>query len=203
MDGRFLRAWTDPAAKVNILGRSVYPFCLKYRVRLMAIESPLITGASVPTPLDLLAAVKICAEEPIGELSKEELRLVKNLNERPGKFMTECERFSEYCLVDCWPKFWDNPQGKKGSAEDVGIPWPLAVVASLIKNGVEEKRAWEMPECQAIWLNAAWAAANGSESKILTTDEEAFMEEQEKAEKAAKVAPSAEVKPPETNVPKT
>jgi hypothetical protein len=74
------------------------------------------------------------------------------------------------------------------------------VVASLLKNGVEEKRAWEMPECQAIWLNAAWSAANGSQSKLLTTDEEAFMDEQERLEK---VAASAEVKTPEPDVAKT
>lgn len=200
MDGRFLRAWTDPAAKVQILGRPVYPFCLKYRVRLMAIESPLITGASVPTPLDLLAAVKICAEEPLGELTSEEVRLVEKLKERPGKFMDECERFTAYCLLDCWPRYWDTPEHKRGTAEDIGIPWPLAVIASLIKNGIEEKRAWEMPECQAIWLNAAWSAANGSESKILTTEEEAFMEEQERLER---VADSAVSKPPAEDVAKT
>lgn len=200
MDGRFLRAWTDPAAKVQILGRPVYPFCLKYRVRLLAIESPLITGASVPTPLDLLAAVKICAEEPLGELTSEEVRLVEKLKERPGKFMDECERFTAYCLLDCWPRYWDTPEHKRGTAEDIGIPWPLAIVASLIKNGIEEKRAWEMPECQAIWLNAAWSAANGSESKILTTEEEAFMEEQERLER---VAASAVSKPPAKDVAKT
>lgn len=199
MDGRFLRAFTDPAAKVQILGRSVYPFCLKYRVRLLAIESPLITGASVPTPLDLLAAVKICAEEPLGELTSAEVRLVKALGERPGRFMSECERFAEYCLTDCWPRYWDTPEHKKASAEDAGIPWILAVVANLIKNGYDEKRAWEMPECQAIWMNAAWSAANGSESKILTTEEEAFMEEQERLEK---VAASAVSKPPAEDVPK-
>ena len=166
----------------------------------MAIESPLITGASVPTPLDLLAAVKICAEEPLGELTAAEVRLVEKLKERPGRFMDECERFTSYLLLDCWPRYWDNPEHKKGTAEDMGIPWPLAVVASLMRNNVEEKRAWEMPECQAIWLNAAWSAANGSESKILTTEEEAFIEEQERLEK---VAASAEVKNPETDVAKT
>jgi hypothetical protein len=200
VDGRFLRAWTDPAAKVQILGRPVYPFCLKYRVRLLAIDSPLLSGKSVPTPLDLLAAVKICAEEPLGELDKNELAMLERLGKMPGKFMDECERFTAYCLVDCWPKFWDDPDHKRGSADDIGIPWPLGVIASLIKNGIEEKRAWEMPECQAIWLNAAWSSAAGSQSKILTTDEEAFMEEQERLEK---VAASAEVKTPEPDVPKT
>jgi hypothetical protein len=148
----------------------------------------------------LLTAVKICAEEPIGELTKNEIKIVHNLTERPGRFMTECERFQDYCHVSAWPKFWTANMKTAGSAEDVGIPWPLMVVASLVKNGFEEKRAWEMPECQAIWFNAAYGAMNGSESKILTTDEEAFMEEQERQEK---VAPTAEVKTHAAHVPET
>jgi len=200
VDGRFLRAFTDPA-KVIFLGRPVYAWCLKYRVRLLAIDSPLADESGrVPTPLDLLTAVKICAEEPIGELTKAEIKLVRSLTERPGKFATECERFHEYAHVGAWPKFWEANKKNGSSAADAGVPWPLMVIASLIKNGHEEKRAWEMPECQAIWFNCAYAAMNGSEQKILTTDEEAFMEEQERLEK---VAPSAEVKTPEPDVPKT
>jgi hypothetical protein len=170
-------------------------------VRLLAIDSPFVQELGrLPTPLELLTAVKICAEEPIGELTKAEVKLVRSLTERPGKFMTECERFQEYAHVEAWPKFWESNKKNGSSAGDAGVPWPLMVVASLIKNGVEEKRAWEMPECQAIWYNAAYGAMNGSESKVLTTDEEVFMEEQERLEK---VAPSAEVKTPEPDVPKT
>lgn len=200
MDGRFLRAWTDPA-KVTCLGRVVYPWCLKYRVRLLAIESPFADESGrEPTPLDLLTAVKICAEEPLGELTSAEVKLVNDLGERPGKFQTECERFQEYAHVGAWPKFWESNKKNGSTASDAGIPWPLMVVAALVKNGIEEKRAWEMPECQAIWFNAAYAAMNGSDQKILTTDEEAFMEEQERL---AKVAPSAEVKTPPPHVPET
>lgn len=200
MDGRFLRAFTDPA-KVTCLGRPVYPWCLKYRVRLLAIDSPLADDSGrIPTPLDLLTAVKICAEEPIGELTKAEVRLVERLNQLPGRFLTELERFKEYAHVTAWPKFWESNKKNGSSADDAGVPWPLMVVASLVKHGFEEKRAWEMPECQAIWFNAAFSSMNGSESKILTTDEEAFMEEQERLEK---VAPSAEVKPTEAHVPET
>lgn len=198
MDGRFLRAWTDPA-KVTCLGRLVYPWCLKYRVRLLAVGSPFVDESGrLPTPLDLLVAVKICAEEPIGELTAKEVRLVENLTARPGKFLSECERFEEYAHVGAWPKFWQTNKKTGNTADDAGVPWPLMVVASLIKNGFDEKRAWEMPECQAIWYNAAYAAMNGSEQKVLTTDEEAFMEEQERLEK---VAPAAEVKPPAHHVP--
>lgn len=200
MDGRFLRAFTDPA-KVVCLGRPVYPWCLKYRVRLLAIDSPLADDSGrIPTPLDLLTAVKICAEEPIGELTKAEVRLVQRLTELPGRFLTELERFKDYAHVSAWPKFWESNKKAGSSADDAGVPWPLMVIASLVKHGFEEKRAWEMPECQAIWFNAAFSSMNGSESKILTTDEEAFMEEQERLEK---VAASAEVKPPEPNVPET
>ena len=200
MDGRFLRAFTDPA-RVTFLGKAVYPWCLKYRVRLLAIESPLADESGrEPTPLDLLTAIKICAEEPIGELTNAEVKLVKALGERPGKFLTECERFQEYAHVGAWPKFWESNKKNGNTAGDAGVPWPLMVVASLVKHGHEEKRAWEMPECQAIWFNAAYASMNGSENKILTTDEEAFMEEQERLEK---VAPSAEVKTPPPHVPET
>lgn len=200
VDGRFLRAFTDPA-KVSCLGKSVYPWCLKYRVRLLAVGSPFADDSGrEPTPLDLLTAVKICAEEPIGELTKSEVRLVENLASRPGRFLSECERFQEYAHIGAWPKFWESNKKNGASAEDAGIPWPLMVVASLVKHGFDEKRAWEMPECQAIWFNTAFGAMNGSESKILTTDEEAFMDEQERLEK---VAPTAEVKNPAEHVPET
>jgi hypothetical protein len=200
VDGRFLRAFTDPA-KVTCLGRTVYPWCLKYRVRLLAIDSPFADDSGrQPTPLDLLTAVKICAEEPLGELTRAEIRIVQSLTERQARFLAECKRFQEYAHVGAWPKFWTTNSKNGASAEDAGIPWPLMVVASLVKHGFEEKRAWEMPECQAIWFNVAYGAMNGSEQKILTTDEEAFMAEQERLEK---VAASAEVKTPAAHVPET
>jgi hypothetical protein len=199
VDGRFLKAWTDPA-RVSFLGKLVYPFCLKYRVRLLAIESPLVLDETKVTPLDLLTGIKICAEEPIGELTNAEIQMVKSLTERPGRFLTECERFQEYAHTGSWPKFWQSNKKSGASAEDAGIPWPLMVVASLVKNGFDEKRAWEMPECQAIWFNAAYGAMSGSESKVLTTEEEEFMDKVEAEEKVAK---AAEVKTPDTNGPKT
>jgi hypothetical protein len=38
-----------------------------------------------------------------------------------------------------------------------------------------------MPECQAIWLNTALALRKGAEVKIMTSEEEAFMEAQRAA----------------------
>jgi hypothetical protein len=61
-------------------------------------------------------------------------------------------------------------------------------VANLIANGIDEKRAWEMPECQAIWLNSAFAIHKGADVSIMSPEEEAFMEEEEAREKAASAA---------------
>jgi hypothetical protein len=57
-------------------------------------------------------------------------------------------------------------------------------VANLIANGIPEKRAWEMPECQAIWLNAAFAVRKGADVSIMSPEEEAFIAD-EKAREAA------------------
>ena len=173
MDHRFLNAFIDPAP-FKLLGRSLYPWCLKYRVRLMAFKSPLITGDGGVTPADLIFACQVCAEEPLGELGFWDKLRINRLNNDPVKFERLLKAFAGYVLVNDWPKFWEQ-DGKK-SGGDNGVPWPLAIVANLIASGIEEKRAWEMPECQAIWLNSVFAMRKGAELKIMTPEEEAYME---------------------------
>ena len=187
MDDRFLSAFIDPAP-FKLLGRSLYPWCLKYRVRLMAFKSPLITGERGVTPADLIFACQVCAEEPLGEIGWLDKLRILNLNRNPSKFEALLKAFAGYVLVQDWPKFWEQ-DGKKGGGSK-GVPWPLATVASLIASGIEEKRAWEMPECQAIWLNAALAIRKGAEVSIMTPEEEAFMA----AEEAAAASKPSEVK---------
>jgi hypothetical protein len=187
MDDRFLSAFIDPAP-FKLLGRSLYPWCLKYRVRLMAFKSPLITGDRGITPADLIFACQVCAEEPLGEIGWLDKLRILSLNRNPSKFEALVKAFSGYALIHDWPKFWEQ-NGKK-SGGDNGVPWPLAIVANLIASGIEEKRAWEMPECQAIWLNSALAIRKGAEVKIMTPEEEAYME----AERAASASNPAKEK---------
>ena len=172
MDARFLAAFTDPAP-VRMLGRVVYPFCLKHRVRLMAMSSPMIVGGDV-SPMDYYAAVLTCAEEPIEAPGLIDSWRLHALSENPFKFNRELLRFSEYVMVGHWPKFWENSR-KQGNAGH-GIPWPLSVASNLIASGIPEQRAWEMPECQAIWLNVALAARKGVDVNVLSTEEEELME---------------------------
>ncbi len=189
MDRRFLNAYVDPAP-FRLLGRSLYPWCLKYRVRLMALDSPLVTGSRGISPADLLFACQVCAEEPLGRKIGliDQLRLM-SLSRNPEKFERLLEAFAGYILVQDWPKFWEQSKTKSGGG-DKGVPWPLSIVANLIASGIEEKRAWEMPECQAIWLNSALAIRKGADVAIMSPEEEAFMAEEEAKEKAAASAAS-------------
>ena len=183
MDKRFLAAFIDPAP-FRLLGRSLYPWCLKYRVRLMAFDSPLVTGSRGVTPADLLFACQVCAEEPLGGPIKwtDKLRL-QWIGANEAKFNVMLEAFAGYILVQDWPKFWEST--KKSGGGSKGVPWPLAIVANLIASGIPEKRAWEMPECQAIWYNSALAIRKGADVAIMSPDEEAFMADEESKEKAA------------------
>jgi hypothetical protein len=113
------------------------------------------------------------------------MRLMRN----PARFEAYLKAFSDYILVAHWPKFWDQAKTKSGCG-DKGVPWPLAIVANLIANGIEEKRAWEMPECQAIWLNSALAISKGADVAIMSPEEEAFMAEEEAKDAAAASNPA-------------
>ena len=178
MDDRFLNAFIDPAP-FKLLGRSLYPWCLKYRVRLMAFKSPLIDSRRAITPADLLLAIKICSEEPIGKFGIIDTWRIIRLEKDEEEMSRLLDVFSSYVLVGHWPKFWE--QEKKKSSNGRGIPWPLAIVTNLIANGIDEKRAWEMPECQAIWMNTAFGIRNGADVSVMTPEEEAFMASEEAA----------------------
>lgn len=176
MDKRFLSAFTDPA-RIKVLGRFVYPFSLRHRVKLEAAESPLLKIDGGIRPVDLLVAVKICAGEPIGKASLLDSWHIGKMTSNPDYFAEQIDLFARYVLVESWPKFWDK-QSK--SVDATGIPWPLSVVANLTANGVPSEEAWTMPESQAIWMNSAFAVIKGADLKVLTTEEEQMMDEMEK-----------------------
>ena len=171
-----------------MLGRTLYPWCLKYRVRLMAFDSPLVTGSRGISPADLLFACQVCAEEELGgQIGWVDKLRIMSLTRNPAKFKRLLDAFAGYILVQDWPKFWEQTKTKSGGG-DKGVPWPLSIVANLIASGIPEKRAWEMPECQAIWLNSALAIRKGADVAIMSPEEEAFMAEEEAREAASNPA---------------
>ena len=161
----------------------------------MALNSPLVMGHRGVTPVDLIVALQVCAEEPIGYIGWRDKWRIIRLNSQPAKFEAILQRFSDYILVGHWPKFWDKTE-KQSNGGGGNVPWPLSVVCNLVANGIEEKRAWEMPECQAIWMSSAFAISKGADVSILTSEEEKIMEEVREARRAAEaVANLAKVEP--------
>ena len=169
----------------------------------MAMDSPLINGSRDITFADLLFACQVCSEEPLGgKLSfVDKVRIVYYAH-NPAKFERLLQAFADYILVQDWPKFWEQTKTKSGGG-DKGVPWPLAIVANLMAEaGIPEKRAWEMPECQAIWLNSALAIRKGADVAIMSPEEEAFMAEEEaKEQAAASASKSAKEKTPDEPIP--
>ncbi len=178
MDNRFLNAFTEPS-RVKILGRFLYPFCLKHRVRLEAIESPLLKSGQEVQALDLLVAIKICAEEDISEISLLDSWRLAKLRSDKDYFIRTLREFERYVFIKNWPKFWEKT---KEGRSDVGVPWILTVVTNLLQAGISEERAWEMPECQAIWLSTAMMVSKGADVQVLSTEEEDLMKELKEAE---------------------
>ena len=122
MDPRFLNAYINPAP-FKLLGRSLYPWCLKYRVRLMAFNSPLITGDRGITPADLVFACKVCAEERLGEVGLVDKVRISYLNNHPKKFEAMLNAFAGYILIHDWPKFWEQTRARAGATTVCRGPW--------------------------------------------------------------------------------
>jgi hypothetical protein len=187
LDKRFVRAFTEPS-RVRILGRFVYPFCLKHRLHLLALESPLVMEGKQITAADLLLAVKVCAEEPIDRVTWRDQWEALKMKHRPGYLNEQLERFVAFTLLTQWPKFWEKQGKTSGSVNS--MPWVLQVVCNLMKHGVPEERAWMMPEAQAVWMSTGFnsIAQGGSEIELMTTDEEEL--QAELLDQSARVEPS-------------
>lgn len=177
MDERFLRAYTEPR-KTRFIGRDLYPWCLKYRMRLMAFGSPFVTEDDEDRQVtfgDLLLAAHVCSETPLGTYGFRDA-LCRFLLRDQAAFTRAILKFKSYMGEYALPKFWTKSAGGQSSQSAPNVPWPLAIVATLIRNGVDEKRAWEMPEAQAVWLHAVFAIQGGADVNILTSDEEQFLD---------------------------
>ena len=143
----------------------------------MAINSPLVNTHRDIEPLDLILAVQICSERTFGKLTWLDHWYLHKLSRNKEFFQQVVVQFTDYALQPIWPKFWEKKDISDGSATG-GVPWPLIIIANLISNGISEDRAWNMPECQAVWMSTAFVKIKGGEVNILTTEEEEFMEQE-------------------------
>jgi hypothetical protein len=177
-DRRFLNAHLI-AARTNVLGRILLPFCIKHRIWLEGIGSPFLEADKEITPADLLIGLKVCAEEPFGNPTWADRWLMLRLTLDRKLFAEGCRAFVAH--IDThkdWPKFYEKKDSARGGQGTV--PWQMSVVAALCKNGISYPEAMQMPEAKAIWLAAVFAIQGGAKMDILSTDDEELIDSLDK-----------------------
>lgn len=169
MDARFLKSMCAKGAQA--CGSRLRPFSLAHRIALAAIDSPFLEASRPITPADLLLALRVCSSrEPLAPLPRpsvrDRFRFWRWVLNRQA-FTNACAHFLAY--LD------EHAEGPKiiqgeGPGDSSDIPWPLAIAATLIRNGVPEERAFSMPEGRAVWLYVAFLKMEGAKIPIWTPE---------------------------------
>lgn len=181
MDARYLQATTVLPRQDKVCGRTLRPFCLRHRVALEAIGSPFLDPANKQfDPIQVVMAARILSTYDKQEMAKP----LSYVEKCYIAYMAMNKKYYSRCvgtILGCikvslsYPKFWQKEE-KKDQKKYEDIPFPLACVANLCRNGVSLEEAWTMPEGEAVWMSVASAIYNGAKISILSTEEEKDLE---------------------------
>ena len=181
MDKRFLRAFLTPSC-TYVEGHRLFPWCLKHRIWLMGIDSPFVREDCEITVPDLLIALKVCSETPIGKPTLRDKWLGFRLTMDRPRFAAACKALVGHMdTSEVWPKFYEK-KNESGSGDAGTVPWPLSIAANLTKHGISYQDAMQMPEAKAIWLSTVFAIHGGAKLAILTTEDEELIDSLPKVE---------------------
>jgi hypothetical protein len=175
MDKRFLNAFLTPKATI-LLGKRLHPWCLKHRIQLTALGSPIVSGGKV-TVSDLVIFAKVCSEEPYKPTLSFSERYQVICLRRTHVMMETIATAREHMKQDDWPRFWHKETESTGADHGHGIPWALSIIANLVRHGVSHDEAIHLPEAYALWLSTALGVQDGAKVEVLTTDQEALLDE--------------------------
>jgi hypothetical protein len=180
MDARYLQAATVLPHQDKVCGRTLRPFCLRHRIALEAIDSPFLDPANKKfDPVQVMIAARI-----LSTFDKEEMaRSLSFIEKLYIARMTISRKYYSRCvgrILGCiqislsYPKFWTKEKKQNNKYE--AVPYTLACVASLCRNGVGFEQAWTMPEGEAVWMSVANAISDGAKLEVLSTEEEKDLE---------------------------
>jgi hypothetical protein len=181
MDARYLQATTVLPRQNKVCGRTLRAFCLRHRIAMEAIDSPFLDPEkSKFDPISVVLAARI-----LSTYDKEEMaRPLSFIEKIYVAYMAMNKKYYSRCvgiivgtmhISRSYPKFWQKEE-KKENRKFESIPFPLACVASLCRNGISMEEAWTMPEGEAVWMSVANAIYNGAKIDVLSTDEEEELE---------------------------
>ena len=179
MDGRFLTAFIIPESW-DVMGYKLKPFSLRHMMVLAALDSPFV-GSRPPTcPEDVLVFLRVCSSEhPSQAFRKPTLRdrwRILMMETRTEYFIEQVKAIFEYIeTCNSSPKVWTKPEeGNQAEKRRENIPGPLSLATTLMsKMNLSHEEAWNMTLGQTIWYLTAYAVSEGSDIRILTTQEEA------------------------------
>lgn len=184
MASRWVQAATILPPTIEVCGRRLLPFCLRHRVALEAIGSPVLDTKKEMSAEHMLAAVRILSAHDLTSVRAKptlrEIYWMQRMTFSRKALMAEMAKLAVYLEEQSlWPRFWVK-DGKTGS--ESAFPWPLAVVASLTRNGCSLQEAWTMPESEAVWMHIAHCSASGAEISVVSDKEWDAMEKYKKEE---------------------
>lgn len=168
---------------MEVCGRRLLPFCLRHRVALEAIDSPILSFSRPFGAADVINAVRILSTHDMDQARRPVSLLdgyhFHSMRLSPRRLKREASKLATYFLAQSlWPRFWE----KETKSNSGGLPWHLSVVACLVRNGHSTQEAWTMPEAEAIWLHVAHSRAAGADVSVVSDREWEAMESYRKSE---------------------
>lgn len=197
MEKRWIKAATILPPTVKIGGVRLLPFCLRHRVALEALGSPVIETTKSLSTTEFLMGLRVLSTTDLKRLRdpwtiREQIRLAI-YNNSPKRFLEDVAKLITYFEAQSlWPRIWQ----KQNPNKDYALPWQLTIVAALVRNGVPLESAWTMPEAEAVWLYFANCAAEGSKVDLVSDLEWDAMESYRKQQ--AEAAPTPAPTPKQT-----
>jgi hypothetical protein len=191
MEQRWIKAATILQPEIRVCGVRLLPFCLRHRVALEAINSPVLDPKKQMTAKHLVAAVKILSssktEDIVTPPTLRQKFWVARMTYNESILVEEVAKLITYLNEQAfWPRFWEKDNAGDNKVNKAGIPWQLAVIASLTRNGCTLEEAWTMPEAEAIWLHIAHSTAMGAEVSVMSDYEWEAIQKYKMKKEAAK-----------------
>lgn len=183
MSSRWIQAATIMPPTVKVCGYRLLPFCLRHRIALEAIDSPVLKVGSLVSPEDILVACRILSTHRIADVISpfglSEGYHLARMKISKSIFTKECSKLLSYFnYQSLWPRFWENDKNDRKSS----IPWQLSVVACLVRSGHTTEESWTMPEAEAIWLHVTHLRAAGAKLDVVSDSEWKAMEEYKRSQ---------------------
>ena len=175
MDNRFLGAFLS-LTNHKVAGYTLKPFCLRHRITLEAINSPLLPGSYPKSfkPTDIILAARICSiADPFKAVTgfkfMDSFRAVIYANNEKA-LNAELELWKNYIKDTASHPIVNGKKTKE--QKNRGLDWKLSVITTLIGMGFSEEQAWTMPEGRAMFYFFAHAIKSGADLDITTTEQE-------------------------------